>query len=68
MVASWFLPHTCIDKQEICDRGWCPFIYITEKPFISKKKKKEMEGWLNASLKNTETRDELLTTCNPMSR
>ena len=25
----------------------------------------EMYGWLNASLKSTETRDELSTTCNP---
>ena len=23
------------------------------------------QGWLNASLKSTETRDELSTTCNP---
>ena len=32
--------------------------------------KKEMYGWLNASLKSTETRYELSTTCNPkvMSR
>ena len=37
---------------------------VTEKPFTSKWKK-EMEGWLNASLKSTETRDELSTTCNP---
>ena len=26
--------------------------------------KKEMQGWLNASLKSTETRDDLSITCN----
>ena len=38
---------------------------VTEKPFTSKWKK-EMYGWLNVSLKSTETRDELSTSC--MSR
>ena len=44
-------------------------IYITEKPLTSKLKNK-IYGWLNASLKRIETRDELSTTCNPkvMSR
>ena len=34
---------------------------ITEKPFTSKRKR-EMKGWLNTSLKSTGTRDELSIT------
>ena len=46
-----------------------PYSLITEKP-VTCKWKKELKGWLDASLKSTETRDELSTTCNPkvMSR
>ena len=37
--------------------------YISEKPFTSKRKK-EMLGWLNVSLKSMETREELSITWN----
>ena len=37
---------------------------VTQKPFTSKLKKGNV-GVANVSLKSTETRDELSTTCNP---
>ena len=40
------------------------YYIITQKPFT----KKEMLGWLNTSLKFTETMDELSTTCNLKSK
>ena len=36
---------------------------VTEKSFSSKRKK-DLQGWLNASLNSMETMDELSTTCN----
>ena len=45
----------------LCDRCWCPIIYIAQIHLLVNEKR-EMLGWLNASLKSTETREELSTT------
>ena len=57
-----FCEHLHADRGGIWNRKENLNI-ITEKK-ITSKWKKEMRGWLNTSLKSTETRKELSTTCN----
>ena len=40
-------------------------IYTSNKKPFTSKRKKEMKGWLNTSIKNAGKKDELSTTCNP---
>ena len=62
-----YLACTCTSR-ELCDRGWCPFIcmYTSNNFFLLVNEKRRC--WLNVSLKSTETRDELSTTCNLKSK
>ena len=57
-IASVNSEKTCLKKLMVMMKMMIIILQVTEKPFTSKYKK-EMQGWLNASLKSTKTRDEL---------